>query len=114
MAEGRIDNRTPEEIATAQKGLVKILAVATAIPVLWVTMLASNGFSNSADLTSVPGGPAFYWFMVIWGMASPLVWLLSNGYTWRQINAGNMQSGTYLPIVPALWIIFWFVAGMTG
>lgn len=114
MAQERFDPRSPEEIAAAQKGLVKILAVATAIPVIWVTLLASNGFNNSADAATAPGGAGVYWLMVVWGMLSPVVWLLANGYTWNQINRGNMNAGRYMPLVPAFWIIFWFVAGMVG
>lgn len=114
MAEERVDNRTPEEIAIAQKGLVKILAVATGIPVLWITFMAVSGYSNSADAASAPGGVEIFWFMVIWGLLSPVVWVVANGYTWTQINKGNMTAGRFAPLIPALWIIFWFVAGMIG
>ena len=114
MADDRIDTRTPEEKATAQKSLVKILAVATAFPVLWVTFMSVNGFNNSADAASAPGGAGVFWFMVIWGLFSPVAWLVGNGYTWDQINKGNMHGGRFMPLLPAFWIIFWFVAGMIG
>jgi len=112
MAEARKDPRSPAEIAAAQKGLVKILAIATGIPVLWVTLLASNGLSNSTD--APVDGEAFYWYVVIWGLLSPVVWLAANGYTWNQINKGNMRAGHFLPIVPALWIIVWFASQLGG
>lgn len=114
MAEERVDHRTPEEIASAQKSLVKILAVATAIPTVWVTLMSVNAFTNSADAASAPGGVGVFWFMVIWGLLTPLVWLVGNGYTWNQINRGNMSAGRFMPLVPAMWIIFWFIAGMVG
>ncbi|HEY9164270.1 MAG TPA: hypothetical protein VIN57_06635 [Magnetovibrio sp.] len=114
MADQRIDHRTPEEIASAQKSLVKILAVATGIPVLWVTLMSINGVMNSADGATAPGGVGVYWLMVGWGLLSPVVWFVGNGYTWMQINKGNMSAGRYMPLLPAFWIIFWFVAGMVG
>lgn len=114
MADERIDNRTPAEIAAAQKGLIRILAVATAIPTIWVTLMSSNAFSNSADAATAPGGAPVFWFMVVWGLLTPVMWLLGNGYTWNQINKGNMTAGRFMPLLPAFWIIFWFVAGMLG
>lgn len=114
MAEERIDTRTPEEIASAQKSLVRILAVATGIPTIWVTLMSVNALTNSADATSAPGGEQVFWFMLGWGLLTPVVWMVSNGYTWTQINRGNMEAGRFLPLAPALWIIFWFVAGMVG
>ncbi|MCR4377749.1 MAG: hypothetical protein NUV50_06610 [Rhodospirillales bacterium] len=112
MADARIDTRTPEEIAAAQKSLVKILAVATGIPVIWVTLLAVNGFINSAD--APVDHELFYWYVVIWGGLSPVVWLVCNGYTWNQINRGNMEAGRFLPLMPALWIITWFASQLAG
>ena len=114
MAEDRIDTRTPEEIASAQKSLVKILAVATAVPVIWVTLMSFNALTNSADGAAAPGGLGVFWLMVVWGLLSPVVWLVGNGYTWNQINRGNMAAGRFMPLAPALWIIVWFVAGMLG
>jgi len=114
MADNKTDNRTPEEIAEAQKTLVKILAIATAIPVLWVTFLASHGLLNPEGAAASPGGEGRYWFTVVWGVLSPVVWLVCNGYTWNQLNKGNMEAGRFAPVIPALWIIFWFAAGMVG
>ena len=113
-ADKKIDPRSPEEIATAQKALVKILAIATGIPVAWVTMLSVNALTNSADAASAPGGAGVFWFYTVWGVMSPVVWLVTNGYTWKQINDGNMDAGRFMPMVPALWIIFWFIGGMIG
>ena len=114
MPDERVDNRTPAEIAAAQKGLIRILAVATAIPVIWVTLMSLNAYSNSADAASAPGGAGVFWLMVVWGLLSPAAWLLGNGYTWNQINKGNMRAGRFMPLLPAFCIIFWFVAGMLG
>ena len=114
MSDKKIDPRSPEEIAVAQKALVKILAVATGIPVLWVTFLAFNGLMHPEGAAESPGGELRYWFTVIWGLMSPVVWLVANGYTWQQIKSGNMDAGRFMPMVPALWIIFWFIAGMIG
>lgn len=114
MTDTRIDTRTPEEIASAQKSLVKILAVATGIPVIWVTLMSANALSNSADAATAPGGAQVFWLMVIWGLLSPVMWLVGNGYTWNEINKGNMTAGRYMPLLPAFWIIIWFVAGMVG
>lgn len=114
MADTRNDPRSPEEIAVAQRALVKILAVATGIPVLWVTLLSANGLSNSADAATAPGGVQVFWIYTLWGLMSPVVWLAANGWTWKQINDGNMDAGRLMPVVPALWIILWFIAGMVG
>lgn len=114
MADSKSDTRTPEEIATAQKALVKILAVATGIPVLWVTFLAFNGLMHPEGAAASPGGEVRYWITVVWGLMSVVVWLGANGYTWTQLNRGNMDAGRILPIVPALWVIIWFTAGMIG
>lgn len=114
MAQRKNDPRSPEEIAVAQKALVKILAIATGIPVAWVTFLSVNALTNSADAASAPGGAGVFWFYTMWGVMSPVVWLVANGYTWKKIEAGDMEAGRFMPMVPALWIIFWFIGGMIG
>jgi len=101
-----IDDRTPEEIATSQRGLLKILAFATLIPNIWVVLMAWNGYQN---LDKAPYEDVqFAQFVVVWGLLSPVVWLTCYAYTFLQINRGNMRAGAYLPMIPALWFIFWF------
>lgn len=114
MSDERSDNRTPQERAAAQKSLVKILAVATGIPVIWVTVMSIYALTRTADAATSPGGPEVYWIMVVWGAISPAIWLLGNGYTWNQINKGNMEAGRFMPLLPAFWIIFWFAVGIAG
>jgi CDP-diglyceride synthetase len=104
----RVDTRNPEEIKAAQRGLLKILAVATFIPNIWVTVVASSGYTN---LDQAPvGDENFVLFVVTWGLLSPVVWLACYAYTFYQISKDNMETGAYLPMVPALWFIFWFLA----
>lgn len=102
----RIDTRSPEEIATAQRGLLKILAIATFFPVVWVSIM-----SWGMDLDQVkPGDEVFSYVAMTWGMLSSVVWLGSYGYTLFHINRGNMAAGRYLPLLPAFWVILWFAA----
>ena len=102
----RIDTRTPEEKATAQRGLLKILAIATFFPAVLVTIMASG-----IDLSQVkPGDESFSYVAMIWGLLSPVVWLGSYGYTLYHINRGNMDAGRFLPLLPAFWVILWFAA----
>jgi len=103
----RIDNRKPEEIKAAQRGLLKILAVATFIPNIWVTIVALNGYGNLAQ--APVGDENFVLFIVVWGLLSPVVWLSCYVYTFYQISRDNMDTGAYLPMIPALWFIFWFI-----
>ena len=114
MAEPRHDPRSPAEIAAAQKSLVKILAVATGIPVVWVTLMSLNALANSAEAANAPGGASVFWPIVVWGLLSPVAWLVGNGYTWKKINQGHMEAGRFMPLLPAFWIIVWFTAGMVG
>jgi len=104
----RIDTRTPEEIATAQRGLLKILAIATFFPVVWVTIMAW-GIVQGMDQVN-PDEQSFGNVAMVWGMLSPVVWLGSYGYTLYHINRGNMDAGRYLPLLPAFWVILWFAA----
>lgn len=108
MADTKNDPRSPEEIATAQKSLVKILAFATGVPVIFVVLMAWSLMQGTADLDAAE--QSFGTFMGIWGLLTPVVWLGSNGYTYLQINRGNMEAGRFLPLVPAFWVIFWFAA----
>lgn len=102
-----IDDRSPEEIAVAQRGLLKILAFATAVPNVWVVMLAWNGYNNM-DHSAPYDDVQFAQFVVIWGLLSPVVWLLCYSYTLFKTYRGDMRTGAYLPMIPALWFIFWF------
>jgi len=102
----RVDPRSPEEIQAAQKGLLKILGFATFVPIIWVVLMAWNGFQN---MDNTPYGDVeFAQFIVTWGLLSPIVWISCYGYTYFQIRRGNMNVGAYLPMIPALWIVFWF------
>jgi|GEM_PF-1464676 len=102
----RIDTRTTEEINIAQRGLLKIIGVATIIPVIWVVLLAWNGYQH---MDSAPyGDVGFAKFVVAWGLLAPVVWVGCYGYVIFQMTRGNMDAGRFLPVLPALWIIFWF------
>ena len=103
----RVEHRTLDEIKAAQRGLLKILAFATFVPVIWVVLLAYNGYTNIGQTT--PGDESFVQFIVAWGLLSPVVWLFCFGYTFFQVSRGNMSAGRFLPLMPAFWIIFWFV-----
>ena len=103
-----IDTRTPEEIATAQRGLLKILAIATFFPVVLVTIMAW-GIVQGADQINA-ADQSFGMIAMVWGLLSPVVWLGCYGYVLHHINRGNMDAGRYLPLVPAMWVILWFAA----
>jgi len=107
----RIDPRTPQEIATAQRTLLNILAIATAFPTIWVTVLAWDISQNMGQIT--PGDKLFALYAATWGLLSPFIWLGCNGYTLSQIKRGNMGAGQKLPLVPALWVLFWFATILT-
>ncbi|PHS76526.1 MAG: hypothetical protein COB59_11065 [Rhodospirillaceae bacterium] len=103
----RVDHRTEDEIKAAQRGLLKILGFATFVPVVWVVLLAYNGYTNIDQ--APPGDEIFVQFIVTWGLLSPFVWMFCFGYTFFQVSRGNMSAGRFLPLIPAFWIIFWFI-----
>lgn len=105
--EAREDHRTEDEKKAAQRGLLKILGFATFVPVIWVVLLAYNGLKNIDQAT--PGDEAFVQFIVGWGLLSPVVWIYCFGYTFYQVSRGNMSAGRFLPLMPAFWVIFWFI-----
>jgi len=95
-----------KQAAHAQRSLLKILAIATLFPTLWVILLSSRMYANLDQATA--GEEGFAIFVVVWGFLTPVIWLVSYGYTLIQINRGNMEVGRIWPLVPALWFIFWF------
>jgi hypothetical protein len=98
----------PEQVAQTQKGLLKILSVATAIPMVLVVLMAWSLFKGAS--TMEPSEQGFAQFMWIFGLLTPLVWVSSYGYTWLQIKRGNMKAGHFYPLLPAFWIILWYAA----
>lgn len=105
------DNRTPEEKATAQRALVKIMAIATFFPLGWSLVLAWDIVQKIDEVEASEVG--FAYFMATTGLLGPLVWLGSYGYALNNIRKGKMEAGSFAPIIPALWAVFWFAALFT-
>lgn len=112
MADNLNDTRTPEDVLKAQRMMITIFGFATLMPALWMLMMGWSAFNSTGAAPT--GNEDFHSIVIYWGLAAPVVWLVSNGLALKKIKAGKGDDAKLYPLIPAFWAILWFASQVAG